>query len=78
MGMLLKLLSKFRRFPADHPTLVAEALDIRPSVMLKSTFVRKHYEGLSGVKLHAAQVSGWRPSERGRKANPSTYSICPW
>ena len=73
-----KALSKLRRFPADHPTLVAEALDIRASIMLERTFVREHFAGLSGVKLHAAQVSGWRSSGRDRKANPSAYSICPW
>jgi hypothetical protein len=72
----LKALSKLRRFLADHPTLVAEALDIRASVILETTFVREHYAGLSGVKLHAAQVSGWRSSGRDRKLTlPLTVSV---
>jgi hypothetical protein len=51
-----KGLSKLRRLPADHPALVAEALDIRASVMLESTFVREHHANLSGFRLHVAQV----------------------
>jgi hypothetical protein len=50
-------LSKLRRLPADNPHLVAEALDIRASIMLENTYVRENYSGLAGFRLHAAQVS---------------------
>jgi hypothetical protein len=49
-------LSKLRRLPADHPSLVAEALDVRATIMLENTFVRENYAGYSGMKVHAAQV----------------------
>ena len=52
-----RALSNLRRLPADHPTLVAEALDIRASVMLENTFFRDNYAGLSGFRVHVAQVS---------------------
>ena len=50
-----RALSKLRRLPADHPSLVAEALDIKASIMLENSFVKEHYAGLSGFKLQAAQ-----------------------
>lgn len=51
-----KALSKLRRQSADHPSLVAEALDIKASIMLENTYVRENYVGLSGFRVHAAQV----------------------
>jgi hypothetical protein len=52
-----RALSRLRRLPGDHPNLVAEALDIKASVMLEATFVKDHYAEYSGFRLHAAQVS---------------------
>jgi hypothetical protein len=52
-----RALSKLRRLPADHPTIVSEALDIKASILLEGTFTRDHYNNASGLKLHAAQVS---------------------
>ena len=49
-------LSKLRRVPAEHPTLVAEVLDIRASIMLENSYARDHYAGMYGLRLHAAQV----------------------
>lgn len=56
-----KALSKLRRLPADHPSIVSEALDIKASILLENTFVRDHYAGYSGLRLHAAQVSHFHP-----------------
>lgn len=50
-------LSKLRRFPPDHPSIVSEALDIKASILLENTYIRDNYNGVSGFKLHAAQVS---------------------
>jgi hypothetical protein len=52
-----RALSKLRRFPADHPSIVSEALDIKASILLENTYVRDNYNGASGLKLHASQVS---------------------
>lgn len=52
-----KALAKLRRLPADHPGLVAEALDIKASIMLENSFIKENYAGYSGWKLHAAQAS---------------------
>lgn len=70
-------LSKLRRLDADHPALVAEALDIRASIMLENTFIRDHYAGRSGFRLHAAQVRSLGSISSEREANRSPYSICP-
>lgn len=51
-----RTLSKLRRLPADHPDIVAEVLDVKAAIMLENSYVKEHYAGLSGVKLHAAQV----------------------
>jgi hypothetical protein len=50
-------LSKLRRLAPEHPSIVAEVLDIKATIMLEASYVKEHYSGLSGVKLHAAQVS---------------------
>ncbi|KAG4443336.1 hypothetical protein IFR05_001205 [Cadophora sp. M221] len=50
-----RTLSKLRRLPADHPDIVAEVLDVKASIMLENSYIKEHYAGLSGVKLHAAQ-----------------------
>ncbi|KAL3418307.1 D-xylose-proton symporter (hexose transporter) [Phlyctema vagabunda] len=50
-----KVLSKLRRFAPDHPQIVAEVLDIKAAIMLENAYVRDHYAGLSGIKLHTAQ-----------------------
>jgi hypothetical protein len=49
-------LSKLRRLPADYPDLVAEALDIKASIILENHYVKENYAGKSGFALHAAQV----------------------
>lgn len=75
-----KALSKLRRLPADNPSLVAEALDIRASIMLENTYVRDNYAGLSGFRLHAAQVSssGRSAKKNPQNANPYIDSIYRW
>jgi MFS family permease len=55
-GEAFKTLSRLRALPLDHPDIVAEVLDIKASILLENSFVQEHYPGLSGVKLHAAQV----------------------
>jgi hypothetical protein len=52
-----RALSKLRRFPADHPSIVSEALDIKASILLENTYIKDIYNGASGLKLHASQVS---------------------
>jgi len=49
-------LGKLRRLAPDHPNVVAEVLDIKAAIMLENSYVQEHYAGLSGVKLHVAQV----------------------
>ncbi|EDN11365.1 hypothetical protein HCAG_07818 [Histoplasma mississippiense (nom. inval.)] len=51
----LATLGKLRRQPTDAPTLVAEYLEIKASVIVENTFAAQKYAGMSGVKLHAAQ-----------------------
>jgi hypothetical protein len=51
-----KALSRLRRHPADHPELVAEALDIKASIIVENTFIREHHAGKTGFQLHMAQV----------------------
>lgn len=53
----LATLGKLRRQPTDDPTLVAEYLEIKASVIVENTFAAQKYAGMSGAKLHAAQVS---------------------
>ncbi|QSS66725.1 sugar transporter, partial [Histoplasma capsulatum] len=64
----LATLGKLRRQPTDAPTLVAEYLEIKASVIVENTFAAQKYAGMSGVKLHAAQyyslVSTWPRFER--------------
>ena len=52
-----RALAKLRRFPSDHPSIVSEALDIKASILLENTYTRDNYNGATGFKLHAAQVS---------------------
>jgi hypothetical protein len=71
-----KALSKLRRLPADNPALVAEALDIRASIMLENTYVQENYAGLSGLRLHAAQVTPLRSIRRAEKQiNPDSTCL---
>lgn len=49
-------LSKLRRLAPEHPNVVAEVLDIKAAIMLENSYVKEHYAGLSGAKLHMAQV----------------------
>lgn len=51
-----QILSKLRRLAPDHPDVVAEVLDIKAAIMLESSYVKEHYAGLTGLRLHAAQV----------------------
>lgn len=53
----LNALSKLRAEKKDSPVLVNEYLEIKASIMLEETFAREHFPGLSGVRLHVAQVS---------------------
>lgn len=52
----ISALSRLRRQSGDAPVLQNEFLEIRASVMLESSFAKEHFPGLSGFKLHAAQV----------------------
>lgn len=51
-------LSKLRGLAPDHPEIVAEVLDVKAAIILENTIVKENHPGLSGVKLHAAQVCG--------------------
>ena len=53
----LATLSKLRRQAIDYPPLVAEYLEIKASVLLENSFAKENFGGLTGIKLHAAQVS---------------------
>ncbi|KAH8803545.1 general substrate transporter [Xylogone sp. PMI_703] len=48
-------LARLRRQPAEHPSVVSEALEIRAALLLENSYVKDHYSGLSGNRLHAAQ-----------------------
>jgi MFS family permease len=48
-------LARLRRKAADHPAIVAECLEIKATILLENTYIRDHYAGLSGFRLHAAQ-----------------------
>lgn len=50
-----KALAKLRRHPADHPELVAEALDIKASIIVENTITQEKHPGVTGFKLHIAQ-----------------------
>lgn len=52
----LATLAKLRRLPIDDPLLSTEYLEIKASVLLENSFTKENYPGLSGIKLHAAQV----------------------
>ncbi|KAH6694972.1 general substrate transporter [Leptodontidium sp. 2 PMI_412] len=51
----MSTLSRLRRKPADHPSVVAESLEIKATILLENTYIRDHYAGLSGIRLHLAQ-----------------------
>jgi hypothetical protein len=53
----LRSLSKLRRKARDCPELVNEYLEIKASILLENTFAREHFPNMSGLRLHAAQVS---------------------
>lgn len=53
----ISTLSRLRRKPADHPTVIAESLEIKATILLENTYIRDHYSGLSGFRLHLAQYS---------------------
>lgn len=52
-----KALSKLRRQSTDHPEVVAEVLDIKASIIVENTIMRDAHPGITGFKLHIAQVS---------------------
>jgi MFS family permease len=52
-----RALSKLRRLPADYPDLVAEALDIKASIIVENQYVKENFAGKTGFGLHAAQVN---------------------
>lgn len=53
----LATLAKLRRLEIDDPLLTTEYLEIKASVLLENSFTAEKHPGLSGIKLHAAQVS---------------------
>lgn len=53
----LRSLSKLRRKASDCPEIVNEYLAIKASIVLENTFARGHFPNMSGIRLHAAQVS---------------------
>ncbi|KAH8589153.1 MFS sugar transporter [Bisporella sp. PMI_857] len=48
-------LSKLRRLAPEHPDIVAEVLDIKAAIMLENSYVKEHYAGITGFRLHAVQ-----------------------
>ncbi|KFY22448.1 hypothetical protein V493_06584 [Pseudogymnoascus sp. VKM F-4281 (FW-2241)] len=48
-------LARLRRKPADHPSVIAESLEIKATIMLENTYIRETYVGMSGLRLDAAQ-----------------------
>lgn len=52
----LTTLAKLRRLPIDDPLLSIEYLEIRASILLENSLIAENHPGLSGIKLHAAQV----------------------
>ncbi|OBT38704.1 hypothetical protein VE00_10652 [Pseudogymnoascus sp. WSF 3629] len=48
-------LARLRRKPADHPSVIAESLEIKATILLENTYIRENYAGLSGLRLDAAQ-----------------------
>ncbi|KAK2881781.1 hypothetical protein FQN49_000448 [Arthroderma sp. PD_2] len=61
-------LATLRQKSLDHPSIEAEFLEIKASVILENTYAKEKFEGLSGVKLHAAQyyslISTWSKFKR--------------
>lgn len=53
----LRSLSKLRRKARDCPELVNEYLEIKASILLENTFAQENFPNMSGLRLHAAQVS---------------------
>ncbi|KAF9889775.1 hypothetical protein FE257_006865 [Aspergillus nanangensis] len=51
----MRALSKLRRQPIDSPTLTAEYLEIKASIILEDTFAKDRFPNLTGWKLDAAQ-----------------------
>ena len=52
----LTALSRLRRQDRSSLALQDECLEIRASIMLENAFSKEHFPGLSGFRLHAAQV----------------------
>lgn len=52
----LTALSRLRRQDRSSLALQDECLEIRASIMLENAFAKEHFPGLSGFRLHAAQV----------------------
>jgi MFS family permease len=48
-------LARLRRKPADHPSVIAESLEIKATILLENTYIRENYSGMSGLRLDAAQ-----------------------
>lgn len=48
-------LARLRRKPAHHPSVIAESLEIKATILLENTYIRENYAGLSGFRLDAAQ-----------------------
>ncbi|KFY61242.1 hypothetical protein V496_05117 [Pseudogymnoascus sp. VKM F-4515 (FW-2607)] len=48
-------LARLRRKPADHPSVIAESLEIKATILLENTYIRENYPGMSGLRLDAAQ-----------------------
>lgn len=48
-------LARLRRKPADHPSIIAESLEIKATILLENTYIHENYPGMSGLRLDAAQ-----------------------
>lgn len=51
----ISTLSHLRRQAPDHPSVVAEFLEVKATILLENTYVRDHYSGKTGFQLHLAQ-----------------------
>lgn len=52
----LTALAKLRRQPQGSNSLIKEYLEIRASIQLENSFAKDNFPGVSGYRLHAAEV----------------------
>ncbi|KAI9047372.1 hypothetical protein LZ554_008818 [Drepanopeziza brunnea f. sp. 'monogermtubi'] len=53
----ISTLARLRRKPSGHPSVIAEALEIKAGILVENTYIRDHFAGLSGCRLQVAQYS---------------------